>query len=59
MKKLLQKLLKILAKLILSKYRPEVIGLTGSVGKTGAREAIYAVLSAKFKAPRKFKKYQK
>ena len=57
MKKLLQKLLKILAKLILSKYRPEVIGLTGSVGKTGAREAIYAVLSAKFKARRNFKNY--
>lgn len=57
MKLLIQKILKILAKLILSKYRPEIIGITGSVGKTGVREAIYAVLSAKFKARRNLKNY--
>ncbi len=57
MKKVLQKLLKISAKLILKKYNPEVIGITGSVGKTGAREAVYAVLSSKFKARRSLKNY--
>lgn len=57
MKKILQKLLKISAKLILKKYNPEIIGITGSVGKTGAREAIYAVLSSKFKARRSLKNY--
>lgn len=57
MKSLIQKILKMLAKLILKKYRPEVIGITGSAGKTGAKEAIYAVLSAKFKARRSLKNY--
>lgn len=57
MKKILQKLLKISARLILKKYNPEIIGITGSVGKTGAREAIYAVLSSKFKARGSLKNY--
>lgn len=57
MKLLMQKFLKIAAKLILKKYRPEVIGITGSVGKTGAKEAIYAVLNGKFKARRSLKNY--
>lgn len=57
MKLLIQKALKILAKLILKKYRPEVIGITGSMGKTGAKEAIYAVLSVKFKVRRSLKNY--
>jgi len=55
MKKILQFKLKILAGLILKKYQPEVIGITGSVGKTTAKEAIAAVLSSKFavRAPSK------
>jgi len=57
MKLLLQKILRISAKLILKKYRPEIIGITGSVGKTGVREAIYAVLSVKFKTRRNLKNY--
>jgi len=31
---------------ILAKYRPKVIGITGSVGKTSAKEAIFAALSS-------------
>lgn len=57
MKSLIQKILKISAKLILKKYQPEIIGITGSAGKTGAREAIYAVLAVKFKARRSLKNY--
>jgi len=57
MKHLLQKVLKILAKLILVKYKPEVIGITGSVGKTSAKEAVYAVLKAKFKVRQSLKNY--
>jgi len=45
MKKLIQLKLKYWAKLILLKYKPDVIGITGSVGKTSAKEAIYTVLS--------------
>lgn len=56
-KKILQKILKILAKLIVSKYQPKIIGITGSVGKTGAKEAISCVLSAKFRARPSFKNY--
>ena len=46
MKKILFLKLKILAKLILKKYRPLVIAITGSVGKTSAKEAIYTVLKS-------------
>lgn len=57
MKSILQKILRILTKAILAKYKPEVIGITGSVGKTGAKEAIYSVLAAKFKARKNIKNY--
>lgn len=56
-KRLLQFKLKVLAKLILSRYRPEVIGITGSMGKTSAKEAIYAVLAPKYKVRRNLKNY--
>lgn len=41
---LLQWILKILAKLTLARYKPRVIGITGSVGKTSTKNAIYTVL---------------
>ena len=34
------------ARLILRKYRPRIIAVTGSVGKTSAKEAIYAALGS-------------
>jgi len=43
--KFLQNILAFFAKIIIKKYQPEIIGITGSVGKTSAKEAIYAVLS--------------
>ena len=57
MKKVIQHKLKIVAKIILFRYKPRVIGITGSVGKTSAREAIYAVLSPNFKVRRNAKNY--
>lgn len=57
MKKIIQLKLKILAKIILAKYKPDVIGITGSVGKTSAKEAVYAALSSKFNARRNIKNY--
>jgi UDP-N-acetylmuramoyl-tripeptide--D-alanyl-D-alanine ligase len=48
MKKIIQKILKVLAKLILKKYKPKVIGITGSVGKTGTKEAINYILKDNF-----------
>ncbi len=38
-----------LARAIIRKYHPDVIGVTGSVGKTSAKEAIAAVMAAKFR----------
>ncbi len=57
MKKLLQLKLKIFAKLILKKYKPVVVGITGSIGKSSAKEAIYHVLKNKFKVRTSFKNY--
>lgn len=45
---ILQIILKKLAKAIIGKYQPLIIGITGSVGKTSTKEAIYCVLSRVF-----------
>jgi len=57
MKKFLDKILALLAKNILRKYRPEIIGITGSVGKTSAKEAVFAVLKNKFNVRQNIKNY--
>ncbi len=44
-KKIIIKLLEIEAKLVLKKYKPTIIAITGSVGKTSTKDAIYTVLS--------------
>lgn len=44
MKKIVQFVLKQYTRRILRKYQPKVVGITGSVGKTSAKEAIAAVL---------------
>jgi UDP-N-acetylmuramoyl-tripeptide--D-alanyl-D-alanine ligase len=49
MKRLLQYLLKFLAKAMLARYHPRVVGVTGSVGKTGSRMAIAAVLRTRYR----------
>ena len=48
MRKILHFILKVLAKAVVNKYQPKVIGITGSVGKTSAKNAITTVLQAKF-----------
>ncbi len=39
-------ILRILAKLTIRRYKPSIIGVTGNVGKTSAKAAIYAALSS-------------
>jgi UDP-N-acetylmuramoyl-tripeptide--D-alanyl-D-alanine ligase len=57
MKKLFQFKLKIIAKLILAKYKPKIVGITGSLGKTSAKEAVYAVLSSTYRTRRSIKNF--
>ena len=56
-KSLLQYWLKVFSKIILKKYKPDIVGITGSVGKTSAKEAIAAVLQSKFVVRRSTKNY--
>ena len=57
MKKLLEKHLRFLSKRILKKYKPKIIGITGSVGKTSAKEAIYSILKEKYRVRKNIKNY--
>src|SRR3989338_10639032 len=45
LKKIIAYILKIESRLVLYKYKPKVIAITGSVGKTSTKDAVYAVLS--------------
>ncbi|MEK7599369.1 MAG: UDP-N-acetylmuramoyl-tripeptide--D-alanyl-D-alanine ligase [Patescibacteria group bacterium] len=56
-KKILVFILELESKLILKKYQPEIIAITGSVGKTSVKEAIFAVLAAKFSVRKSEKSY--
>jgi len=57
MKELLLKSLRFFAKKIIKKYQPEIVGITGSVGKTSAKEAIFSVLSYEYNVRRNIKSY--
>ncbi|MBU0649081.1 UDP-N-acetylmuramoyl-tripeptide--D-alanyl-D-alanine ligase [Patescibacteria group bacterium] len=57
MKKIVQNILGFLAKQIINKYKPKIIGITGSMGKTSSKEAVFAVLSAKHRVRRNIKNY--
>lgn len=44
-KKIISYILQIESRLVLWKYKPKIIAITGSVGKTSTKDAVYAVLS--------------
>ncbi|MEK7539390.1 MAG: UDP-N-acetylmuramoyl-tripeptide--D-alanyl-D-alanine ligase [Patescibacteria group bacterium] len=44
-KKIITYILQIESRLVLSKYKPKIIAITGSIGKTSTKDAVYAVLS--------------
>ena len=52
MKKILKKIIEVIAgfitRRIIRKYKPLIIGVTGSVGKTSVKDAIYVVLKSKY-----------
>jgi UDP-N-acetylmuramoyl-tripeptide--D-alanyl-D-alanine ligase len=56
-KQLIEWKLRLLAKWVLKKYKPQVIGITGSVGKTSTKEAVYTVLSSKWRVWKNIKNY--
>lgn len=56
-KNILQKTLAYLAKGIIKKYKPTIIGITGSVGKTSTRQAIFTVLKSKYRVRTAEKNY--
>ena len=57
LKTILHYILKTFSKIILNKYSPDVVGITGSVGKTSSKEAVASVLSAKFNVRKSMKNY--
>ncbi|MCX6752100.1 MAG: UDP-N-acetylmuramoyl-tripeptide--D-alanyl-D-alanine ligase [Candidatus Nomurabacteria bacterium] len=44
-KKIIAYILQIESRLVLFRYKPKIIAITGSVGKTSTKDAVYAVLS--------------
>lgn len=44
-KKIIVTLLTLEARLVLAKYKPKIIGITGSVGKTSTKDALFQVLA--------------
>ncbi len=57
MKYIFQKILAILAKATLWRYRPMIVAITGSVGKTSTKEAIFTVLRTRYRVRRSEKNY--
>jgi len=57
MKKVLGSVLKRMASDVLKEYQPLIIGVTGSMGKTSTKEAIFAVLSQRFRVRQNIKNY--
>lgn len=57
MKYILQAKLKFFTRLILKKYQPTIVGITGSIGKTSTKEAIFHVLKKKMLVRTSFKNY--
>ena len=57
MKKIIIKLLHSLTRSVLKKYKPTIIAITGSVGKTATKEAVFVVLSSKYRVRKNAKNY--
>lgn len=57
MKKYLQIILALLARLTVRRYTPTIICITGNVGKTSTKEAVFAVVSSNFSARKSEKNY--
>lgn len=56
-KNLVTKILVWEAKIVLRKFSPKIIGITGSSGKSSTKEAVFAVLERKFRVRKSIKSY--
>lgn len=56
-KNILEKILRFFAKKIIAKYQPTIVGVTGSLGKTSTKEAIYTVLASSYVTRRTIQSY--
>ena len=57
LKKIILFVLILEAKFVLRKYKPKIIGVTGTVGKTSAKDAIASVLALKYNVRKSEKSY--
>lgn len=55
--KYLETVLRLMSVAVLKKYKPIIIGITGSMGKTSAKEAVYAALAVKYRVRKNIKNY--
>lgn len=55
--KTLKSVLRVMAFLLLKKYNPKIVSITGSVGKTSTKEAVFSVLASRFRVRRSEKNY--
>ncbi len=56
-KKIITKILELEARAVIKKYKPRIIAITGSVGKTSTKDAIYSVVSHSFYARKSEKSF--
>ncbi|MEI6296458.1 MAG: UDP-N-acetylmuramoyl-tripeptide--D-alanyl-D-alanine ligase [bacterium] len=56
-KKIIVSIITLEAKLVLNKYKPKIIAVTGSVGKTSTKDAIFTIMNDFFKVRRSEKSF--
>ena len=57
LKKIIVEIITLEARLVLKKYKPFIIAVTGSVGKTSTKDAIYTALSSTYKVRKSEKSF--
>ncbi|HFC76876.1 MAG TPA: UDP-N-acetylmuramoyl-tripeptide--D-alanyl-D-alanine ligase [Candidatus Moranbacteria bacterium] len=53
----LEKMLRLMAIVVLKRHKPKIVGITGSVGKSFAKEAVYLALNKKYNVRKNIENY--